>query len=309
MYRILDNIKSQFKIIKTAEITIEANPEDITKESVQFFEDVGINRVSIGIQSFNDRNLTFMNRAHSGVQSIQALEILTQSKISNISADLMFGLIDNTTENLEQDLRQMTHFNLPHLSVYNLTIEEQTVFANWKQKSKINELSDVLQKEQFYLISDFLAGQNYNHYEISNYAKEGATAKHNTNYWNRVNYLGFGPSAHSLVDNLRSWNVSNNAKYIKYSKDHIIERESEMLSVIDQYNEIVMLGLRRKKGIAKTNGLNKLPGLLQEFFYSSVSPLIKEGILLESDQWIRLHPDFWYVSDDIASALFYTNDE
>ena len=301
--KIFTALHNTFDIPDKIEITLECNPEDVTEDMIKAWCQLGINRLSIGIQSFDDEELKYMNRVHDSAQSIEALELIANSNFENYTADLMFGLVDSTIESWKTNLETMSTYNPPHLSIYNLTIEEQTVFANWKHAQKLEELSDDIQQEQFLLADEFLTQLGYEHYEVSNYAKPGFKALHNSNYWNRQPYLGLGPSAHSFRDHIRSWNVANNASYLKMceGKEHFSSKEH--LDYFDRYNEVVMLGLRRSAGIDPTS-LIGLPSEIMDHFLEVTERWIKDGFLFKKNDRIKLKKEHWYICDKVSAELF-----
>ena len=303
---IMKKIGSYWQIDGSTEITLEANPEDITKEKLTSWHSIGVNRLSIGIQSFHEDDLKYMNRAHNADQSHHALSLINSSPFKAVSADLMFGLIDRSLDDWAANLDIMLSYDLDHLSIYNLTVEEQTVFANWKLKNKLQESTSELQYEQYMLAEQKLSASGYDHYEISNYAKPKRQAIHNTNYWNRKPYLGIGPSAHSYIDGRRSWNVANNATYIKQLESNSYTPSTEHITEVDRYNELIMLGLRTKNGVKKSD-LNQLSDRLQLHFYKTLEPKIKKNIIIANESHYRLDPDHWYVSDSISSELFFVD--
>ena len=299
-----DAINASFELSDVSEITLEANPEDISKDKLDGWWGLGINRLSIGIQSFFQDDLTFMNRAHNAEQSHTALSLIGQSRFTNCTADLMFGLIHGNQVKWEENLKMMMEYDIPHLSLYNLTIEEQTVFANWTAKQKISEMPESIQEHQFHFASQFLQDHGYDHYEISNYAKGGFHSIHNTNYWKRVPYLGIGPAAHSYVKDHRSWNVANNAQYIKAALDQNFTASSEALDQSDVYNEMVMLGLRTKRGI-ELDLIKELPSNFYNFFQERSKPYLEKNWMIETNEALKISTDKWFLSDQIASELFY----
>ncbi len=301
---IMTSVRKNYSLTRDAEITLEANPEDVSTQKLSAWSKLGINRLSIGIQSFSDKDLKFMNRAHNAAQSHEALRMINESEIHSVTADLMFGLIDGNLEDWKSNLDKIASYKLTHLSIYNLTIEEQTVFANWKLKNKLNEPLPQEQEEQFYYTSRYLSSLGYDHYEISNYAIPGNYAMHNTNYWKRIPYLGIGPSAHSFDGNKRSWNVSNNANYIKQYNSGSYQQNTELLDQSDHYNELVMLGLRTKWGI-NLHLIKKLHVGIQQHFERLSIPLVQSGILKITNDYATLTHSKWYLSDQIASDLFY----
>lgn len=305
---ILDSLAKKYTWDRTAEITLEANPEDITSQYLEDLKSVGINRLSIGIQSFDSGDLSYMNRAHNVEQSHSALRLINEAEFRSYTLDLMFGLINRKTKDWESNITTALSYKPPHMSCYNLTIEEQTAFGKWKTTGKLSESKDSLQQEQYNLAESMLISHGYDHYEISNYAQEGHHAIHNSNYWNKINYVGYGPGAHSYIDTVRSWNISNNNKYVTAIKDNINCQESETLSQEDQYNELVMLGLRTKKGIDK-NKLENQEVQIKKHWDSFSKPLIEEGVLIDNQDSISLDSSWWYLSDDITARLFIENEK
>ena len=300
---VLNAVHKNYRIIEDPEITIECNPEDISSESLKYWAEAGINRLSVGIQSFDQDDLTFMNRNHSAVQSIKALELVKDSTFANVNVDLMFGLIDRTLEDWNKNLEVISAFAFPHLSIYNLTIEEQTVFANWKLKNRIQESSSKLQKQQFMLAHNFLSEAGYDHYEVSNYCKDQQFAKHNTSYWNRHPYLGIGPSAHSFDGRKRSWNVANNNKYIRQWREGDYQKTEEIINQEDLYHELIMLGLRTKWGVS-ISLIDKLPDRIKYHFHQAIQPLLDKKVLFKKADHLILDNREWYRSDYFISELF-----
>jgi len=300
---IMSSINASFRLSQDVEVTLEANPEDITSALLKGWHQLGVNRLSIGIQSFLEKDLKSMNRVHDATQSLGALELIKNGPITNVSADLMFGLVDSSRSEWESNLLQMLSFDLPHLSVYNLTIEEQTVYAHKLSHRQISLPDDDLQYEQYQLAENILQAHGYEHYEISNYAKEGQRAIHNTSYWDRIPYLGFGPSAHSYLDGTRSWNPANNAKYIKMINDNQFAPSSEVLSSADIYNELIMLGLRRSHGVDES-AVKMLGDIFWQQHLKHTELLISSGDLTRQNDRLVLRSDLWFQSDDISSTLF-----
>lgn len=305
---ILESVKTNFTIGKNPEITLEANPEDISESSLENWYVSGINRLSIGVQSFHDSDLVYMNRVHTAEQSNEALYAVKASPIQNVTVDLMFGLIDGDHPSWRDNLERIIAFDFPHLSIYNLTIEEQTVFANWKLKNKLSEMPGVLQKEQFELADLILSQNGYDHYEISNYCKDQQFAVHNTNYWRRIPYLGVGPSAHSFDGAVRTWNIANNAQYINFFEKGLSPTTSERLTDVDVYNELIMLGLRTKWGI-NLDQINMLSDSIQQHHYTESQKMLRADILIQDQNHQILSKDCWYMSDHYIAELFYTDSD
>ncbi|MEO6302074.1 MAG: radical SAM family heme chaperone HemW [Bacteroidia bacterium] len=241
---IFDALKSHFKFDNSAEITIEANPDDITKENLLIWKVLGINRLSIGLQSFNDEELKWMNRAHNASQSVNSVKMAQDAGFDNITIDLIYGSKFQDLKTWESTLLQAVSLNTQHISSYNLTIENKTVLGIQNSKGKEPAVNDELSSKQFLLMSDVLKQSNFIHYEISNFGKPGFFAKHNSNYWLQKEYLGVGPSAHSFNGTSRQWNVKNNNLYIKAIEQNTNYFEKEELSINDRYNEYVLTRLR-----------------------------------------------------------------
>jgi len=194
------------------------------------------------------------------------------------------------------------------MSCYNLTLEEQTVYAKWERDGKLKQGTEDLQKEQYHLAEELLKSAGYDHYEVSNYALTNYKAIHNSNYWTRQAYEGYGPSAHSYYDRKRSWNIANNAQYIRKLEERVLPAESEQLEDGDFYNELIMLGLRTAKGISKKS-LEDLPDIIQLYWEEEVSKYLKDGTIISTQDAFQLHRDAWYISDHVSADLFYTQED
>ncbi len=303
---LMDQIYRHYEVSGDVEVTLEANPEDLSEDYVKGLRDLGVNRLSIGIQSFLEDDLQYMNRAHSAEQSLQAIEYALSGGIRDVSLDLMFGLIGSDQSAWRASLEQIIDLSPTHISCYNLTVEEQTAFAHWREKGQLQEVDENIQYEQYLMTHELLSSAGYDHYEISNYAKPGHRSRHNQSYWNSQPYIGIGPSAHSFNGERRSWNVANNAKYLKQIKEGQ-ERESELLSPSDRYNEYIMLGLRTAKGIAKSQ-IDEFPKKMRESFDAVSARLLGQGVLKSSGDTIYLSPEQWYISDAISAELFWDAD-
>ncbi len=212
---LLNKIKKTFLVVNEPEITFEANPDDLTSEKLRELKNAGINRLSIGIQSFHDDDLLLMNRAHSCDQAINSIKLAQEEGFSNISIDLIYGLPGLSASNWSANIQNAIDLNVQHISAYCLTIEKKTVFYNWHESNKIILPDDQQTLDQFVVLTDLLVANGFEHYEISNFGKQGYYSKHNSNYWLQEKYLGIGPSAHSFNGQSRMWNVRNNNQYIK----------------------------------------------------------------------------------------------
>lgn len=267
-------IYSNYTISKNAEITLECNPDDVTKGELKVWKNAGINRLSIGIQSFDQEVLTWMNRAHTVDQSENSIALAMKEGFENISIDLMYGLPSLSLADWELQIKKAISLGVKHISAYCLTIEPKTKLKAWIASGKIQEPAHEDQTPQFSLLQQLLIENEFEHYEISNFAKQGYISKHNSNYWKGVKYIGIGPSAHSYDENYRSWNIANNKEYIKGIIEKKPKYECELLSIKNKYNELILIGLRTKWGIeleklkklipTETNLKNKIQGFIRE---------------------------------------------
>lgn len=300
---ILDRLSQYYTWDDQTEITLEANPEDLTLTYCRELLEVGINRLSIGIQSFEEHDLVFMNRAHSAAQSTSALENVNQAGFTNYSIDLMFGLIGSDLDSWRSNILKALDFSPKHISCYNLTIEEQTAFDKWQREAIIVTPIEEVQHDQFTLADELLTNAGYDHYEISNYAQPGSLALHNTNYWKGVEYLGIGPAAHSYNGDARRSNIANNALYIKSVMNEELNFTIENLSPADQYNEVIMLGLRTKWGVPHEL-IQNFPEEIKNHHFQAINQLEHKGLLEINSVGVMMSTKKWYSSDDISSQLF-----
>jgi oxygen-independent coproporphyrinogen-3 oxidase len=298
---ILDTIRTYHSISSDAEITLEANPEDLTSDYCLKIASKGINRLSIGIQSFHEKNLVLMNRNHKASDSIQAIQNAKNAGISNISIDLIYGIPFNSSADLDEDLLQATSCGVQHISAYSLTIEPKTVFGIQKKKGAFLEIPDSAMASAFMQVRDYLESKGYEGYETSNFAKDGHYSIHNTSYWLQEPYLGIGPSAHSFNGHSRQWNVSNNVKYV--SKGHLLA-EKEELSPADQFNEYVMVSLRTKWGINLVYVRKCLQQMGKDFPEIEFQSWITQGYAQMIDHQLILHGEGKLIADRLSSDIF-----
>jgi len=301
---LLKTIDQHYSIDASPEITLEANPDDISRQHAADWKSMGINRFSIGIQSFSEIHLEWMNRAHHAVQSLSCIDIIRSTGFENFSIDLIYGTPGQTINDWECDLKKAISLKIPHLSCYALTVEEQTPLFHLIKTGKKEKVDSDLQAEQFNLLVDIALAAGYNHYEISNFALPGMKSKHNSAYWNGASYLGVGPSAHSFQYNTRSWNISNNISDMESIENHLRPFESETLTDIDQLNEYIMTKLRLEEGI----NINVIINKWGDDQLSRITTLIERFI---QDQKVERTQDGWrltkhgkFFADGIASALF-----
>jgi oxygen-independent coproporphyrinogen-3 oxidase len=299
---LVEKVHSHFTISNNAEVTIEANPDDINVASLKVWREMGINRLSIGVQSFNAEELKWMNRAHTSEQSVRSVLLAQDLGFENITIDLIYGSKFQNEKSWKETLQKAIDLNTPHISSYNLTIEERTVLGSRRKKKEEPPVSDELSSLQFNFMSEFLSQNGFLHYEISNFAKEGSMAVHNSNYWKRKKYLGIGPSAHSYDGNERQWNVSNNENYIRYINSGEKFYETEILSTENKFNEYIMTGLRTIFGCDRKE-MEELFG--KERTGQFIKEVSKKKEFVSEDKGIyRLNAKGKLYADKIASDLF-----
>ena len=304
LHTIFESLHKYFNWNEDTEITLEANPDDITDISCKLWKKSGINRLSIGIQSFSAEELKFMNRAHDVYQAEQSIEIAQYNGLINLTCDLIYGVPGSTLNSLEYNIKQLTDRGIPHISAYALTVENKTLLAHQIKKGMVLSPDDQLAEQQYLFLMQSLGNAGFEHYEISNFAIPGKMAVHNTNYWKGESYLGVGPSAHSYHQNTRYWNVANNALYIKSIENGIIPSEKESLSKADRYNEYIMTGLRTSFGV----DVEKIAALDEEFkhyFLNLIEGYTASGYVSEKNNIFRLSREGKLFADKIASDLFW----
>lgn len=299
---ILKTIYSHFSVVDFPEITLEANPDDIYKEQVEMWVQSGINRLSIGLQSFNPSVMKWMNRAHTVEQSKECIPIAQKAGIKNISIDLIYGLPDLTLSEWEIEIDTALQLGVQHISAYCLTIEEKTALASWVKSKKINAPSNENQALQFELLQNKLKQAGFDHYEISNFGLPDFYSKHNSSYWKGELYLGIGPSAHSFDGKYRSWNIANNTLYMKGIEGNQPDYDFEFLTPENRFNELLLVGLRTRWGVDLHQLSLILP--LSEAFQTTLSEFIKKGWISQNETHIYLTDDGKSWADKIAEDLF-----
>lgn len=305
LVQLWEAIHQQFEGLEEAEVTLEANPDDLTLEYLSFLKDLGVNRLSIGVQSFVQKELEWMNRSHTSEQAIQCVKEAQRAGFTNISIDLIFGTPHTDLPTWKEQVKQAIDLMVPHLSIYALTVEEKTALHHWLKKDSFRLPADQVAKEQFLDAHELLTSAGFDHYELSNYAVPGAEARHNSSYWAGTPYLGIGPSAHSFNGSHRFANRANNAQYIKQVREGVIPLQwEEKLDLKDQYNEYVMTQLRTAKGISISYIKNQFGKLIEEEFGLQLKKWEKSGLMEKRrDYWI-LTPEGWWMSDGIIRELF-----
>ncbi|WP_082001917.1 radical SAM family heme chaperone HemW [Chryseobacterium vietnamense] len=302
---LIDEILQHFSFENDIEVTLEANPDDLDKNFLKQLAGTPVNRLSIGTQSFFEEDLKLMNRAHSASEAESSIKRAQDFGFENLSIDLIYGSPTSNLEIWKENLNKTIALEVPHISSYALTVEPKTALENWISKGKVKSPKEEEQNKEFYYLSDFLKDNGFEHYEVSNFAKPGFYSRHNSAYWKYQEYLGIGPSAHSYNGfDVRSWNVANNQQYIKKLNDKLLAKEEEILSKEDQFNEMIMIGLRTIWGVDLQSLQNKFSERMLEHFQGEIKPKIEEGILIIENDHLKIPEKHWFMADGIASDLF-----
>ncbi len=307
MKQIFDQINKHSNRSKQAEVTVEINPEDVTEMLLKGYRELGVNRLSIGVQSLNDKILNWMNRSHSQEKAIQSILLAKKMGFENISVDFIYGVPGYPNRDIKGELSSLLSTKPFHISCYHFTIEDKTYFGHLKKKNKLKEIRDAQSEEEFKIITHLLHNNRYIHYEISNFSLEGKSSKHNTNYWKKNNYLGFGPSAHSYRYPYRSWNVSSNAQYIQQASTNSFHPQKEELSKIDHFNELIMLGLRTIEGVNLPEALKLLNEKNKSDFNFKMDRFLHDGLLKVNNDILVMNKEKWLLSEFISRELFILN--
>ena len=304
IHRLLDQIYKIFPVESRVEITLEANPDDLNKNKLADLKSMGINRLSIGAQTFDNPSLIYLNRAHSAEDTCLAFFNARETGFDNINLDLIYAIRKDHLDILKKDLEEINRLRPEHISAYSLTIEPRTVFGRWSDRNKITAVPDNEAADQFLYLAEILSQLGYDHYEISNYALQGFISLHNTHYWQGIPYLGLGPSAHSFDLNQRVYNLSNNALYVKYLNMGELPANIDYLSKANRINERILTGLRTKWGcdlaiIKKEFGVDLMAGNRDY-----IQNLIDEQMLTLRNGILTLNHKGKLFADKIASDLF-----
>lgn len=295
-----------YEVVENPEITLEANPDDLSDAKIQSLAASPINRLSIGIQSFFDADLKVMNRAHTALEAEKCL-LMAKQYFPNISIDLIYGMPDMSLERWKENIDKALSFGVPHISSYALTVEPKTALANFVKKGLVSPASDEQTQEHFNLLNTTLQEAGYDCYEISNFAKPGFYSKNNTAYWQQKKYIGIGPSAHSFDGERRGWNINNNPKYINAIAKGIVPMEVEVLSTTDKYNEYVMTGLRTVWGVSLKKIENEFGINYREYLLLQADKYIVGHLLFLDDEILKTTKKGMFLADGIASDLFMVN--
>ena len=301
---LINTITGTHTVAAGAEITIEANPDDLNKAKLQALRQTDINRFSIGIQSFFDEDLAWMNRVHRAAEAEASVKRAQDIGFENITLDLIYGYPLLSDDKWKHNLNMVFELGVPHISSYAMTVEPQTALASFINKKKQPAMDDKQSAEQFILLMDAMQANGFEHYEISNFCRPGHYSRHNSNYWRGIKYLGIGPSAHSYNSETRQWNVANNAKYIQALTKNEIPFELEVLTETNKLNEYIMTALRTSWGL-DLNHLNNVAAAAANPLLLAARTYFEKGWLQQKDDIITLTPTGKLYADNIAAGLFF----
>ena len=299
---IITHINTTFSISDTAEISLEVNPDDISENQLMDWKKSGINRLSIGLQSFREEDLKWMNRAHNSEEALNCVGVAKKAGFENISVDLIYGLPNFSTEDWKKNIQKVIRFGIQHVSAYCLTVEEKTVLSKLVAQKKIVPANEDDQSEQFEILVNELEKAGIEQYEISNFSLPGFHSKHNSNYWKGKHYLGIGPSAHSFNGTSRSWNIANNRTYMREIQEGKCWFETEELTTTNQFNELLLVGLRTSTGV-NVEQLISIQNPSKKF-WEQIETMKNYGWIIVTDQTITLTKSGKLKADHISSELF-----
>lgn len=300
---LFQTITQHYNLATNPEVTLEANPDDLSPDKIKMLAASPVNRLSIGIQSFFDADLKLMNRAHNSKEALQSI-LEARKYFNNISIDLIYGIPGMDLARWQENLDKALALDVPHISSYALTVEPRTALKKLIEKGKIAPVDEELAKTHYERMVAFLDEAGYVNYEFSNFGRDGYFSKNNTAYWFSKPYLGIGPSAHSFNGTNRQWNISNNTLYIKAIDKAELPLETENLTTTDRYNELVMTRLRTQWGIDLREVADDLGPAYLKYLLQEAAPLLKQGLLLRKDQHLHISPEGKFLSDGIAAQLF-----
>ncbi len=303
---LVETVYENYSVIENPEITIEANPDDLTEERIIEFSQTKINRLSIGIQSFFEDDLKLMNRAHNSEEAKKCLAIAT-NYFDNISLDLIYGIPGMSNDIWKKNIEIALSFGIPHISSYALTVEPKTALHKLIQTGKIEKPNDDIAQEHFSILVEQLEANDFIHYELSNFGKENYFSKNNSSYWLGKKYIGIGPSAHSYNGISRSWNVSNNSLYIKALQENQLPNEEEILTITDRYNEYIMTGLRTIWGVSLDKIEKDFGIIYTDYLMKQVQKFLNDDLVFIDENVLKTTKKGKFLTDGIASDLFYLN--
>ncbi len=303
--KLIKTIRQFYKISSQAEITLEANPDDLTENYLKNLFQTPVNRLSIGCQSFSDDELGFLGRRHNAKQSLEAVQQAKQAGFDNISIDLIYGIPGSSLKVFEENLNKAFKLNIQHISAYHLTIEKRTMFYLRKKKGELKEISEKESVQQFEKLVKRTAQNQFIQYEISNFSKSGFISKHNSNYWKQIKYLGIGPSAHSYNIFSRQWNVSNNKQYIESIEKNQVPFVMEKLDIYTRYNEYIISALRTMWGVDLKIIKENFSEKLENHCLKMAVAYIQSGLIIRNNEHLVLSTKGKFVSDAVISRLLF----
>ena len=305
---LISEVYKNYKVIDNPEITLEANPDDLSAERILELSKSPINRLSIGIQSFYEEDLKMMNRAHNSEEAVKCLQEATKY-FDNISLDLIYGIPGLTDEMWKQNIETALSFGIPHISSYALTVEPKTALSKLIQTGKIAEPQDEATSNHFMILVETLQENGFIHYELSNFGKENYFSKNNSAYWLGKKYIGIGPSAHSYDGEKRGWNIANNSLYLKAIQSNELPIETEILTISDRYNEYIMTGLRTIWGVSMGRIENEFGLEYLNYLEKQAQKFLNDDLLSIENNILKPTPKGKFLTDGIASDLFYLESE
>jgi len=298
--KLINSARHYFALAKKLEVTLDANPDDITAEKLEQWHEAGINRLSVGIQSFDDEELKACNRVHDSAGAHKALELIKASKIQNFSIDLIYGMVGSSLQSWYDNLAIAARYNPNHISCYSLTVEPNTALAHQVSTGKVSLPDEDVVLAQFEYLRQWTHKHGYDHYELSNFCKPNQHSVHNRHYWSYEPYLGIGPGAHSFDGKHRFWNVSNNSRYSKNEAPEV-----EELTITEQINERLMVRLRTAEGFRYQRDLPKdIPIAVKNQLLGNVEAAMSRGDLFPLPDGYKILPEKWMRSDQIIANLF-----
>jgi oxygen-independent coproporphyrinogen-3 oxidase len=301
---LLDTITLHHTVAANAEITLEANPDDLDKAKLQALRQTPVNRFSIGIQSFFDDDLQWMNRVHHSAEAEASVKRAQDAGFENITVDLIYGYPLLNGQKWKYNLNKVFELDVPHVSAYSMTVEPKTALASFISRKLQPPMNEQQSAAQFTSLTEAMSLQGFEHYEISNFCKPGHYSRHNSNYWKGVKYLGIGPSAHSYNNDTRQWNITNNSKYIQSIQNNVIPAETETLTEADRLNEYIMTSLRTMWGL-DLGRLNAIAPASANELSAAAQTYFERGWVIQKENIIYLTPAGKLYADAIASELFF----
>jgi oxygen-independent coproporphyrinogen-3 oxidase len=308
LHRILDSVQYHHFIPEDAEVTLECNPDDLNPKKLRNLRDAGVNRISIGIQSFQEKELQLMRRSHHATQAAICVEDAAAAGFKNITVDLIYGIPGQSLREWEENINRTLTLPVTHISAYHLTFEPGTVFDHWRKKGRLVPVEEELSEQMYRILRGLLLTNGFDHYEISNFAKEEMRSRHNLRYWSGAPYIGFGPSAHSFDGANRSWNISSLKGYMEgISKGEVISG-SEELTIKERYHDYLITTMRTSTGADPEHILKHFGETIRNHFDRAVEDFTARRIIVESGGRVVIDPEHWLLSDHILRDLFLADD-